>query len=158
LFPVSRSLDEPEAVEEERRLFYVGLTRAIDKVYMYWAQSRRSYQEMSYRLPSRFLDELEPGVIHTVKPVHTSYARSRFTQGPKASRRDAFIENGIEYESAQPENELLKPGVWVSHEVFGKGQVIQLENNGIKQKVSIRFKNGVEKKFLTHYARFTVLL
>ncbi len=155
LFPVSRSLDDPEALEEERRLFYVGLTRAREKVALFRAQSRRSYYEAGYRMPSRFLEELDPSVTRIIRPE----ARTMFRD-----RRRRTIESGAipefhpSFEMDTQEDSLLKPGVWVQHEVFGKGCILYTEDSGKKQKVCVRFENGEEKKFFSCFARFTVLL
>ena len=155
LLPISKSLDEPEALEEERRLFYVGITRAKEKVYLMWAKRRSRFTVSNYCLPSRFLEELESSFVERLSftSVPLSYeGRERF--------RPARLEQcdpHPDYESFSQEVPVLKSGTWVRHNMYGKGQVVLVEGMGSKQKVSVMFTNGIEKKFVTQYAKFSIL-
>ncbi|OVE79143.1 hypothetical protein BVY01_03370 [bacterium I07] len=155
LFPVFRSLEEPAALEEERRLFYVGLTRAQKKVYLSWAQMRHRFNDNSYRLPSRFLEEIDQELLVKEKTgggspfVRRSY-RERIINGPMSQTQ-------IADEFSQEKSDLY-PGVWVEHDMFGRGMILKVEGRGKAQKVSVRFDGDIEKKFLTEYARFTIIL
>ncbi|HNS73038.1 MAG TPA: UvrD-helicase domain-containing protein, partial [bacterium] len=75
LFPISRSLADPPALEEERRLFYVGATRAKVKLYLAWARNRRKFGETSASIASRFLRELEPSLVQVESSYRASPAR-----------------------------------------------------------------------------------
>ncbi len=154
LFPVPRSLDEPEALEEERRLFYVGLTRAKDKIYLSWAERRRLFSDMSFRIPSRFLDEIDPAVMRKTKPARKQvrFERSRFQKNIE-EKFDAHPE----YESFSQEDTCFHHGARVRHEMFGNGTIVSMEGTGAKKKVVVQFENGVKKKFLLQYARFDTL-
>lgn len=155
LLPISRSLDNSEDLEEERRLFYVGLTRAKEKVYLFYALQRSFMNDMAFRLPSRFLDDLDPSVVNWTKAVIREYGK------PFQRRRQFVAEASFEphpdYENISQETSPLKIGIMIEHEIYGRGKVIRIEGKGQKQKVGIRFDSGVEKKFMTQYARFTII-
>lgn len=155
LFPVFRSMDEPEALEEERRLFYVGLTRAKEKIYLLWAQRRSRFNEQSFRLPSRFLDELDHTIVQETKFSPKRLAKP-FSDKVQRDIEDHF-ESHPAYESFSQEEPQLQPGVWVEHEKYGKGQILSVEGVGQKQKISVKFDGGVKKKFVAQYARFSIL-
>jgi DNA helicase-2/ATP-dependent DNA helicase PcrA len=154
LFPVSRSIDEPEALEEERRLFYVGLTRAEDKVYLLWAAQRRLYDDIRFRVQSRFLNEID---TETLKKSCT------FQKSFRPEHRSSFQNNKIdfdthpEYESFSQEPNPYRKGMRVHHKKYGDGQILNVEGSGMKSKVVVRFTTGDEKKFLLQYALFEVL-
>ena len=154
LFPVARSLEEPEAIEEERRLLYVGMTRAKEKIYLLHAQKRSLYSDSTFRLPSRFLDELDPDVVRKSGPPRMSFTPRGL--GVR-SRKEEIFDTHPDYESFSQEDQRLKKGIWINHEVFGKGKVALVEGAGVKQKITVRFDGGVEKKLLVQYAQFTIL-
>ena len=151
LLPLATSLDEQEKLEEERRLFYVGLTRAKERVYLLWANNRRRFRDVEPQEPSIFLNELDPSVI-----VSSSTAmKDRYTHKRKKGV-DSF-DNETIYEDFSQEIPLLKKGVLVEHEVYGRGKVQKVSGKGKAQKVVVKFQNGEQKKFLSNYARFTIL-
>ena len=154
LFPVPRSLDEPEALEEERRLFYVGLTRAKDKIYLSWAERRRLFSEANFRIPSRFLDEIDPTVVRKTRPEkrQTRFERSRLHKNIEEQ-----FDSHPAYESFSQEDSCFQRGARVHHEMFGDGTIVNLEGVGTKKKVVVQFEKGVKKKFLLQYARFETL-
>jgi len=151
LFPFSSSLDKPEKLEEERRLFYVGLTRAKERVYLMWADNRRRFRDIEPQEPSIFLDELDPSVIIT----SCSSEKELFV---KKDRKIASISDSQPvYEDFNQEIPLLKRGVIIEHEVYGRGRITKVSGKGNTQKVIVSFQNGEQKKFLSKYARFTIL-
>jgi DNA helicase-2/ATP-dependent DNA helicase PcrA len=154
LFPVPRSLDEPEALEEERRLFYVGLTRAKDKIYVSWAERRRLFSDMNFRIPSRFLDEIDPAVVRKTKPARQQV---RFERSQFHKKIVEQFDTHPEYESFSQEDTCFQKGARVHHEMFGNGTIVNMEGTGSKKKVVVQFENGVKKKFLLQYARFDSL-
>jgi DNA helicase-2/ATP-dependent DNA helicase PcrA len=155
LFPHFQSLEEPEALEEERRLFYVGLTRAREKACISWARMRERYQESSYRLPSRFLDELDDSCLTWHKPAFSaSHVRKSLYS---ATDPETAFDSHPDYESFSQDQPRMQTGLRVSHHLYGKGRIVQVEGQGIQQKVIVCFENGVEKKFVTQYAKFTLL-
>ena len=166
LFPVSRSLDDPDAMEEERRLFYVGITRAKEKVYISYAQQRNLYGEGSYRMRSRFLDELDPDVVDVVKKLvvrepfvrRPSQRPSLGSMAPKSS--EDYFDAHPDYENFSQEVPMdngIKKGALVRHATFGAGKIISVQGQGKMQKLTVRFENGVEKKLLTQFAKLTLI-
>jgi len=151
LFPLSRSVEKKEDLEEERRLFYVGLTRAKEKVILSWAQNRRLYNNIEARLPSRFLDELDESACEFIS---SRSIRSMSDLYETADRE--FNDAMPDYESFSQEtgSGRLLAGQWVLHDMFGKGQILNVQGYGEKQMVTVRFKNGIQKKLIVKYAKF----
>jgi DNA helicase II / ATP-dependent DNA helicase PcrA len=157
LFPVSRSLDEPEALEEERRLFYVGVTRAMDKVYMLWAHRRNAAYDGGFRVPSRFLAEMDPSVMEA------SDSRSRWEKEQPVRQRkphwdDAALgfEGGTSGADEKNAQSAYRKGMNVRHEIFGNGVVTDVEGSGEKQKITVKFRSAGEKRFVAKYVSFEV--
>jgi DNA helicase II / ATP-dependent DNA helicase PcrA len=141
VFPHSRSLDEG-TLEEERRLCYVGITRAMRDLYLTYARRRAVFGAASYGLPSRFLSEIPPdltdreGTLQAIGAVATQNARPRAMSWTTA-RSEA---PGAEY----------RMGDDVIHAAFGDGVVVGLEPGGI---VVVRFaSDGSERKLMAEYA------
>ena len=155
LFPISRSEDEPEALEEERRLFYVGLTRAKEKIYLSWAEKRRLFNESYFRLPSRFLDELDSSCVHKMKPHPRKHVK--FTSNDFKQEVTYTCDTHPDYESYSQEVDPYRCGTRVHHQTFGKGKIVSVEGKGKKKKVVVRFDSGGQKKFLVQYAQFEIL-
>lgn len=130
LFPHYRSLNDPNAMEEERRLCYVGVTRAMRKLFMSYAEVRRMYGKEVYHRPSRFLHEIPPELINEI----------RFRA--KVSRPQPIAN------SFQPQSQgKFRIGQEVNHKIFGDGTVLELEGDGEDMKVKVRFPK-VGTKFL----------
>ena len=157
LFPLSRSAEDADALEEERRLFYVGITRARDKVYLSCARTRHLFGEGGYRLPSRFLDELDASVIHRESDFSQHGYRFRQTSVHRSSGMTGDSRSHPDYESFSQEIPLLRTGVHVDHASFGRGKVVGVEGAGDKQKAVIHFESGMQKKLLVRYAQLTIL-
>ncbi|MFO7890059.1 MAG: UvrD-helicase domain-containing protein [bacterium] len=151
LFPISTSLDDPDKLEEERRLFYVGLTRAKERVYLIWAENRRRFRDVEPQEPSMFLDELDPSVLIT----SSSGAKGQQVKSKKKAMYSTDAKTG--YDEFSQEIPSIRPGVKVEHEVYGRGKVVKVSGKGKTQKVVVSFQNGEKKKFLSNYARFTIL-
>jgi DNA helicase-2/ATP-dependent DNA helicase PcrA len=151
LFPLSRSIEKKEDLEEERRLFYVGLTRAKVKLFLLWAQVRRLYNHYEARLPSRFLDELESSVIDCMSTRSSSILVSAKKQGFRGYNADGMPD--YESFSQEPVDDPLQPGAWVQHDMYGKGQIVRVQGRGDNRIIVVRFKNGTQKKFVSKYAK-----
>ncbi len=122
LFPHFRSLHDPKALEEERRLCYVGVTRAMKKLFMTYAEVRRLFGKEAYHRPSRFINEIPSELIQ----------ETRFRT--KVSRPQAMPNT---YQpSAQGK---FKIGEEVQHKIFGTGTIIDCEGDGDDMKVTVRF-------------------
>jgi DNA helicase-2/ATP-dependent DNA helicase PcrA len=138
LFPSGRALDEGRALEEERRLFYVGLTRARRRIFLSWAQSRMIYRETRWNQPSRFLAELPDGVLEG--------------QGAYPTRR-AGIQKTVAPEPAWSSTGQLQTGQRVSHNVFGVGTILGTKGEGAMRKVVVRFESDELVELLERYAQ-----
>ncbi|HSR16064.1 MAG TPA: 3'-5' exonuclease, partial [Gemmatimonadales bacterium] len=165
LFPLARALETPEGLEEERRLFYVALTRAKDKLYLSWARSRRRGGEMRPGAPSRFLRSLPPGIIDEQRtsslwaPPLTGWstlggARTGGRGWVRSTRPAApAVADIADVEVSQDAPRYVK-GERVRHRRFGSGTIEGLGGAGKDLKVSVRFDDaevGV-KQLLVAYA------
>jgi len=142
LFPSQQSVDDVGRLEEERRLCYVGITRAMKQLYLTYAESRRLYGRESYPRPSRFLREIPAEHIQEVR-MRATVTRPVTSVKPKA-------------QSLQTEGK-YKLGQRVSHAKFGEGVVLQMEGDGAQERVQINFKQGGLKWLILAYAQLDVL-
>jgi DNA helicase-2/ATP-dependent DNA helicase PcrA len=135
MFPSSRSLEESGRLEEERRLAYVGLTRARQKLILSYAESRRLHGMEMFGTPSRFLREIPAGLLHEVRPK-VNVSRPAFSNG--------FAE------TSSPG--ALRLGQRVSHASFGAGIVIDSEGSGAHARVQVNFESAGTKWLVLAYA------
>ena len=139
LFPHQRSIEEDGRLEEERRLCYVGMTRAMQQLFLCYAEIRRLYGRENYTQASRFLSEIPEPLVEEIRsasfsrPLH----RSAVTTNSNAAT-EAF--NG------------LKPGRQVRHKKFGEGMVITLEGQGAHARVQVNFADTGPKWLVCAYA------
>jgi DNA helicase-2/ATP-dependent DNA helicase PcrA len=141
LFPHQMSLEEPGRLEEERRLAYVGITRAMKKLVVTYAENRRLHGGDMYNTPSRFIREIPGELIEEVR-LSGSVARPLGTLG-RASL-------------AEPPPEGIELGKRVLHQVFGEGVITQFEGQGSNARVEVSFSEG-SKWLVLQYANLTVL-
>ncbi|MFP5440091.1 MAG: DNA helicase II [Gammaproteobacteria bacterium] len=141
VFPSSQSADEAGRLEEERRLCYVGITRAMKRLVLTRAESRRLYGEEKYNAPSRFLREIPPELVHEVRLASARISRPLGTSGA--------------YPFAQPSAYRL--GQRVRHPTFGEGIVLQCEGSGGNARVQINFDDAGAKWLIAQYARLETL-
>jgi len=164
LFPLARAYDEPDTLEEERRLFYVGITRARRKLYLTYARSRRRAGESMACVPSSFLDALPEELLD--RRTSATLARSRYRSerfwrervaaGGGFAGDDAFdaSEPGglvIDYSDAQDTPRFIK-GERVRHPQFGRGIIRELSGFGRDMKAVIEFESVGRKKVVLRYA------
>ncbi|MDZ7317458.1 MAG: UvrD-helicase domain-containing protein [candidate division KSB1 bacterium] len=152
LFPLSRSLNDPYDLEEERRLFYVGATRAKEKLYLLWAKNRRRYGEgemQSYK--SRFLKELDPQyVVEELSPTLQRAARS--------TRTLVYPENRMpRYEEESQEPLAIAPGTRVRHNTFGIGTVREVQASSGGAKLLVYFEQHGPKRLVLPFAKLEIL-
>ena len=153
LFPSTKSLDEPGRLEEERRLAYVGITRARQRLVATYAESRRLHGSESYNRPSRFLLELPRELLSEVRP------RVQVTR-PAGFGRDAsgwLAERGMGRGHAAIEAPALKLGQRVTHAKFGEGVVTGYEGSGAHARVQVEFEDEGAKWLVLAYANLTPL-
>ena len=144
LFPLIRIDDTNDQLEEERRLFYVALTRAMEKAYLLNAHQRRRFgaQNISSFVQSDFLNEIDENTlkINKYKSVYT--------------KRIVNSANGKSVKVSRTVTEFydFSVGDMVQHNLFGVGTIIVLSGSGENQKVGIEFKDGLKKKLIVKYA------
>jgi len=141
LFPSQKSLDEPGRLEEERRLAYVGITRARDTLTLSYAETRRLHGAETYNRPSRFLHELPRELLNEVRP------RVQVSRPLYGGR---FVDDGG---SASP----IKLGQRVRHANFGEGVVIDAQGSGAHAQVQVNFENAGAKWLVVAYANLLPL-
>jgi DNA helicase-2/ATP-dependent DNA helicase PcrA len=146
LFPSSMSMDEPGRVEEERRLCYVGITRARENLMMCYAESRRLYGNENYNAPSRFINEVPAELMVEVRPrAHVTQTIHRPEPMQKVKKRI----------SGDNDNDGLNIGQRVSHKKFGEGVIIDLEGQGKSARVQVKFESSGSKWLVVAYANLT---
>ena len=138
LFPSGRSLEEEGRLEEERRLAYVGITRARQRLVLSHAETRRLHGQDHYAMPSRFLREIPGALLHEVRPK------------PKVAapvlRHPRFAGH------AQVETPGIRLGQAVTHPTFGTGIVTDVEGNGAHARVQVNFDDAGSKWLVLAYA------
>lgn len=143
LFPHRMSADEPGRMEEERRLAYVGITRAMQELYLTYAESRRLHGQDNYNRPSRFLLEMPKELLSEVRmkaSVNHSY-------GSAAPQRSMYSDEVVEG---------MRMGQRVMHGKYGEGVVLQFEGGGERAKVQVNFSEGA-KWLMVGYANLQIL-
>jgi DNA helicase-2/ATP-dependent DNA helicase PcrA len=155
LFPLQRNSADEMELEEERRLFYVGMTRAEDNLYLSYARRRRRYSSNSMSMPSLFLDEI-PAEFTSLQVSHKSTGMHS-PGSRKQARRKKMLDYFNEESVSQEIGPVYKVGSMVYHETFGKGKIVALEGQGNKMKISVTFEGNVRKKLISQYANLTPL-
>ncbi len=149
LFPSQRSVQDEGRLEEERRLAYVGITRARRKLTLCYAESRRIHGMESLNRPSRFVNELPKAVLSEIRP-RVQVAR------PASFGRNAeswLAERGYGQRIAGAEAPAFRLGQNVRHDSFGEGVVTGLEGAGDHARVQVRFAESGSKWLVTAYAK-----
>lgn len=141
VFPGKQSLEEPGRLEEERRLCYVGMTRAMRKLVISYAEVRRQYGREEYHRPSRFLRELPEQLIDQVR------VQARFQSAPGARSK---IPSAAEASG-------IPMGKNVVHAKFGQGVILAVEGSGAHTRVQVKFKEHGVKWLVLAYANLTVV-
>jgi DNA helicase-2/ATP-dependent DNA helicase PcrA len=150
LFPIGESAYDEQELEEERRLMYVGMTRAKENLYMTWATERTVFGKTKWNMPSRFL--LEAG----------------FTEQLSNRAAHNVVTNSMPFESKYKEEITYEPlervddspyqiGTLVSHQAFGNGKIIEKSGSGDNLKLVVLFSNGQWKKLLAKFANLTII-
>jgi DNA helicase-2/ATP-dependent DNA helicase PcrA len=163
LFPHVRALDDPEQMEEERRLCYVGMTRARERLFLSNARRRRIFGQEQYNMPSRFLSDIPPELLeleggeHPTRPVATGYPAAK---APVETGHNLAAVVAVGQEESFNEVEIIpdepEEGVWVGmkvrHAKFGIGTIRKIEGRGDGQKVIVWFNSVGPKKLLIRFA------
>ena len=187
LFPSGMSMNTRSELEEERRLFYVALTRAEKQAYLTYTLSRYRWGKLIDAEPSRFIEEIDDKFIDYVTPIETNYRykplidtdifgeidKSKLRQNkpksttppPSHKPTDAQLKKlrklrPVENNTTAVDTELIKqlvPGAKVEHMRFGIGEIVNIEGNGQDKKAEIKFNQGGLKKLLLRFAKLKVL-
>jgi DNA helicase II / ATP-dependent DNA helicase PcrA len=142
LFPHQRSASDVAELEEERRLCYVGATRAMRQLYITYAEQRRLYGIDQYGQPSRFIRELPAELVEEIRP-RLQVSRPAFT------RRPTVVD-----EAPQP---AMRLGARVRHSKFGDGVVLNFEGNGAAARIQVNFERQGTKWLMLSYANLEVV-
>ncbi len=150
IFPLNQKFDADSRLEEERRLFYVALTRAKQKVYITYARSRYRFGEVAYQGRSRFIDELDPTVCNELNGANKKRAGRK-----RKTYYDEFYQES--YDDFNQETRSLRVGSRVVHESFGRGKILSIDGKGPMQKVTIDFEGYGVKNLLAKYAKLQLI-
>ena len=169
LFPSSMAGESPRALEEERRLFYVAITRAEEHCFLSYARTRMRYGKMEFGAPSRFLKDIDVRFLHLPQDMQVQRQmddvadKNRFIArqpiiAPAVPRRLKRVDTASRPATAsQASAYAVQAGQFIEHERFGIGEVLKVEGAGDNAKATIRFKNAGEKQLLLRFARFKVI-
>lgn len=182
LFPLGKAMNDPEEEEEERRLLYVGITRAEKKLYISYASRRYKFGQLEYSLPSRFLSEIPENLLEqhggtprsfkkvsfstatdlskSINPAPKFIATSRGTSAHQPQKPMPVFDDipREEYHSQIPhEQKALKVGAKVKHPTFGYGTVRGLAGSGKDRQATVSFASVGVKKLLLEYAKLQVV-
>jgi len=149
LFPHKMSLEEPGRLEEERRLAYVGVTRAMQQLVLTYAETRRLYGNETYNKVSRFVREIPPALIQEVR---LSNSVSRPYAAPSRSMSGGSMFAG----AAVPETP-FSLGQPVRHALFGEGVILNFEGSGAQARVQVNFASEGSKWLMLAYAKLEAI-
>ncbi|WP_281185053.1 ATP-dependent helicase [Trichlorobacter lovleyi] len=161
LFPHVRSLDDPDGMEEERRLCYVGMTRARERLYLLYARRRMIFGQEQANLPSRFLKEIPAELMErnhvscSPEPPSSAQPKSSFSPAPShnlAAVASAMAEVEVVPEPGDDYGSGIYVGLKVRHAKFGVGTIRKLEGKGDDQKAIVWFAGCGPKKLLLRFA------
>jgi DNA helicase-2/ATP-dependent DNA helicase PcrA len=152
IFPHARTLDDPKEIEEERRLAYVGLTRAEKRLYISRAEYRLTFGTPKYNPGSRFLDEIPSELIEWKNET-----KSKSSSGSSGLRRRTATAPPPRATGKKSSAMVLEVGQRVSHDTFGLGTVVAIGGEGDKSEATINFGQYGEKRLLLRYAPVVVL-
>jgi DNA helicase-2/ATP-dependent DNA helicase PcrA len=159
LFPSEHSAFDPDRLPEERRLCYVGLTRAMQRLYLTHAESRRIFGRTAYRDPSRFLAELPPGSVEDVRP-RISVSRPLYAPDRASFPSPAQDDAARRRSRAVPvpgEDLPMRLGARVRHARFGEGTILRFEGQGESRQVHVNFEGAGRKILMYSLARLEQL-
>ena len=160
LFPHARSQEDDGELEEERRLCYVGMTRAQTRLVLTSAARRRVFGEYQSSEPSRFLSEIPPKLLDVIEPVLTlpraSKRPSRGRHRGPATTDEVQADYGYSYEDEDQSVISISPGTQIKHPTFGVGTVLSVEPLTGDMKLTVRFKSVGQKTIRAKFAKLTL--
>ena len=165
LFPSQMMLSSRADLEEERRLFYVAITRAEQKLFLSYALNRYRFGRLKSCEPSRFIDEIDPKFIKiSSKPTPSagSVGGSQYAKNLiRSASKSAPPANGAPQHTpsanfAPSDTSKLETGMRVEHPKFGFGEVTEIDNSGTNRKAKVVFENFGEKTLLLSFAKLKI--
>jgi DNA helicase-2/ATP-dependent DNA helicase PcrA len=152
IFPLANRFSEDSTVEEERRLFYVAVTRAEQKIFLSHARSRYRFGEVAYQSRSRFIDEIAPS---TIQEINGGIGR----KANRKTKKEIFYEyfNSVDYDDFDQENKVVRIGSRVMHEKFGLGKVTDVTGAGDQIKATVAFEGNNVRQLMIKFARLKIL-
>ena len=180
LFPNQMSATSPRELEEERRLFYVAITRAKEQCYLTHAQNRYRFGKSEFCTPSSFLSDIDPRFVtkDTSAGRRSPFTSSRSTITARLTPHPSSLSPRLSPLSPQPSSlsphpstlnpspsqstlqtpeGTIKVGTYIEHSRFGRGEIIALAGSGIDAKATVKFDNVGTKQLLLRFAKFTIL-
>lgn len=165
LLPFYNGTIERKEIEEERRLFYVGVTRAMKKLYLTHARIRFRFGEMTYQSPSRFLEEIDKTLLsvtgNSFMASRPQSSRSAPVRSPARKHADPdplfHADQQPDYDTESTSARDFHTGTLVEHDVFGRGKVLNILGQGDALKAVVDFPGIGRKNLLLRYARLKIL-
>ena len=169
LFPSIQSLNSRADLEEERRLFYVALTRAEKKVHMSYSENRYRWGNVTFCEPSRFISEIETEYIDLPKKARPTTIEEPKTHQPLLDQRFRSMKTGLkskgfansktgstnDFAASDPDD--LQSGMEVEHQRFGQGKILKIEGIGSNRKATVFFPEVGQKQLLLKFAKLRIL-
>ncbi len=155
IFPHVNSSDTQEGIEEERRLCYVGITRAMDRIFLTSAEIRRRYGNIDFRTPSRFIDEIPEELLDVTEfdtggAISSTSTRNQYFNKPESGHDNNSEETGFADISEEKKTK-FRISDRTMHPKYGIGRIVKIKGKGDNTKLTISFGNGVSKTFLEKY-------
>ena len=147
LFPSSQSKDKPHLIDEERRLCYVGMTRAMQSLTLSYATRRFLYKDFLYAEYSRFLDEIPRSFLNYVKNPNSDRFNMSYEDIKKSSQKIA----------SSSSDSIYSVGQRVNHAKFGMGTILNYEGSGDSMRVQIKFQKAGTKWLISSYAKLEII-
>lgn len=167
LFPAQQSVTAPAALEEERRLFYVAVTRAEKRVFISYATSRYKNGQVVSSRPSRFIGEIDSEFIDGYTPLREEPSGFKLNTSPTGIRRPAgtipinrpqpISIPDLDRSKLQPiDSNQVVPGMIIFHPTFGAGKILNIEGLGVQKKAKVQFSSGDIRTLLLKFAKLYI--
>ncbi|MEI6122161.1 MAG: UvrD-helicase domain-containing protein [Bacteroidota bacterium] len=166
LFPSMQSLHSRDDLEEERRLFYVAITRAMKRLTLSYAENRYKYGEMIFSEVSRFIDEIDPKFIDVPRKTPQQKLDNPWLQKPMVQplqkkplnlKKLSETNNTLSEPFSPSDIDDIRIGMTVEHQRFGRGKVMTVEGNGPNKKTTVLFDGVGSKQLLLQYAKLKIV-